>query len=199
MYYIFSILIILINLFFAVSLFFLAEPKKKGNRDIKNSITKQTAQKKIKTVRIMSLIHFIFAALGLVFSIAINLIFSFRLEKSGLTEEFISWANDMYFGYANRVFIFCNIMIILLSVSFFLNRRFSPIRTVVSLASSIIVLIAGFLYSYIASNDTVSLFAYVQMFSMGVSIFLSIPFTYEFLGIFRPLDSEKKAEEDIGE
>ena len=38
-----------------------------------------------------------------------------------------------------------------------------------------------------------------SVISMGVSIFLSVPFTYEFLAIFRPLDSEKKAEEHIGE
>ncbi len=161
MFYLFSALIIIVNTFLSLRhLFF-----KGANRE--------RAAKPVKTVILC------FSVFGILLSSVVSLMLKLRLNGSGLEEEYISWALDMYFVYVRYAAVFFIGVTILSILSYLFSKKNRITRALLVVFSSVIFIIAGFLYSYIASNDTVSLTPYILLFSLGLSAAVSFSLSFD--------------------
>jgi len=174
MYYIFSILTIAIAAFFIISL---------------ASADKKESTKFTKALKISS---FVYSLAGIIFSASVAVILNGKLKDTGLTEEYVSWAKDMFHGFCRFCILFFLIITLLSLISFFVSKKLRIIRTLLILSASIIILIMGVMYSYIASNDTVSLSAYVQLFALGMSAAAVYPVFFEFIRLENSLLKKDK-------
>lgn len=185
MYYILSILIIGAAVFFAAAHFILSgkinsptEDKKVKNKKEKKSTKSaknESAEKNIKLAKTAKYCCGAFSAFGFLFAVSVEIILNVRLGKLPLTAEYISWARDMFHGYVRFGCLFFLIISALYLLSFFTDKKHSGLRVLLCVFSMTIVLIMGVLYSYIASNDTLALSAYIQYFSLGVAAAIIFP------------------------
>lgn len=161
MFYLFSALIIIVNIFFSLHpLFFKGANKEKA----------------AKTVKIVILV---FSLLGILLSSAVSLMLRLRLNAAELEAEYVSWAKDMYFGFVRFAAIFFLLVTVLSVLSYLFSKKNKIIRGLLVILSSVIFIISGFLYSYIASNDTVALTPYILLFSLGLSLAVSFPLSLD--------------------
>ena len=174
MYYIFSILIIAVTAFFIISL------------------TNAYKKKNAKYTKALKTASFVYSLTGIIFSASIAVLLNGKLKKADLTEEYVSWAKDMFHGFCRFAILFFLIITVLSLISFFISKKLRIIRSLLVLSASIIILIAGVLYSYISSNDTVSLSAYVQLFALGMSAASAYSVFFEFIRLENSLLKKDK-------
>ena len=174
MYYIISILIIAVAAFFVIAL---------------SSAYKKENAKYTKALKIAS---FIYSHAGIIFSAAVAVLLNSRLKSADLTEEYVSWTKDTFHGFCRFAILFFLIITILCVISFFISKKLRIIRSLLILSASVIILIVGVLYSYIASSDTVSLSAYVQLFALGMSAASVYPVFFEFIRLENSLLKRKE-------
>lgn len=161
MFYLLSALIIIANLFFSLRpLFFKGQNREKLSQIIRTSI-------------------YVWSVSGILLSSLVSLLLKLRLNGSGLEEEYISWALDMYSGYVRYAAVFFIGVTILSILSYLFSKKNRITRALLVVFSSVIFIIAGFLYSYIASNDTVSLTPYILLFSLGLSAAVSFSLSFD--------------------
>ncbi len=181
MFYIISILIIAVFVFFTASLLYLSAAVYGGKKE--NKLTAKTDSEKSKIAKTFKFLTLGFSLAGILFSACTALILNGKLKGSPLSEEYVSWARDMFGGFCRFSILFFIIVLALFTLSFIINKKLNVIRVFITLAASVIILIVGLLYSYVATSDTVSLSSYVQLFALGMSASTVYPLFIEFIRI----------------
>lgn len=183
MYYIFSVLITAAAVYLAVAdIFFFGTSADRGERSYKSTKTKRPPLFKApkKAAMLHKFATSFVSASGILLSGAVTLTLNLRLNASGLDGEYVSWAKDMFTGYVRFGTVFFLIVSAVSILSFLVDRRHKTARALLPPFASVIILITGILYSYIASSDTVALSAYVQLFSMGMASAVLFPLAFDF-------------------
>ena len=131
-------------------------------------------------------------AAGLVSSVSITVLFFIR--SSSYTDGDREWARGVFTGYLKDVLLIVGIILAILILSSVFQPKMKVLRIILTAASSVFVLVFGYISSFISDNDSVSVKFFICALSISLSIMIQFCGFFDFGRLYEKLcsDSGKK-------
>lgn len=112
--------------------------------------------------------------------LSVALFFTRLSSELDIDSQTRGWLADTMFSYVMICVVFAIVVALISVISGLLQPNFKILRILLLLFSSIIAVISGFIFSYIASNETFPMGIYVKLMALGTALAIQSPAFQEF-------------------
>ena len=117
----------------------------------------------------------------------------FLIRSSSLKEEDGEWAREVISGYLKDVLPVLGVIVAILVLSAIFQPKMRVMRIIVTFAASVFILVFGYISSFLAENDSVSITFYIHALSISLAAAVQFCGFFDFKNLYERLDSEEKA------
>ena len=130
-------------------------------------------------------------AAGILSSVFISVLFYVR--SSSFSEGDKEWAGKVFSGYLKDVLPVLGVILLILLLSSVFQPKMKPLRVIITLVSSVFVLVFGYIASFLAENENVSVTFYICALSISLSVAVQFCGFRDFGRLYERLEGEEKA------
>ena len=115
----------------------------------------------------------------------------FFVRSSSYTEGDKEWAREVVSGYLWDVLPVLGIVLAILILSAVFQPKMRAMRVIVTFASSVFVLVFGYISSFLSNNDSVRVTFYIYALSISLAVMTQFCTYFDFGRLYKKLEGEK--------
>ena len=116
----------------------------------------------------------------------------FLIRSSSFGEGDREWAKEVISGHLKDVLPVLGVILAVLILSAIFQPKMRVMRIIVTFASSVFILVFGYISSFLADNDTVSVTFYIHAMSISLAVMTQFCGYFDFKKLYEKLASEEK-------